>query len=231
MKHIQTIKPPVPSVELIRPGLYKRLGYTDAQQKIPRDIEKQIQKALELAMKLANPKGIFLITPLEEIGGKMIQGKGIRIESKKWAKVAGLMESAEIMLVYAVTLGRSLDIKVTSVQKQSLSLGYILDAAGSEIVERVSEGLGKKLWKELNLDKYKRSARFSPGYCDWPLYGQEAIFALLMPEKIGIHHTKAWAMLPSKSITSVMLGARKMQLRSPCPLCSQKTCPYRREHV
>ena len=225
----QTIDPAVPAVEEIQAGLCRRLGYADPLLKIPVDISRQIHKALEMAMVLVKPRCICRVTPIEDIDEKMIMGKGIRIDSQRWAKSANLMESPEVILVFAVTLGEDLDSRLASVQKESLSLGYILDAAGSEIVERVADGLEEDLWKSLNLENYQRTVRFSPGYCDWGLDGQKEVFYFLRPERVGIKHTKTWGMLPRKSITAAVLGAWNTPFRSPCPLCNRKSCPYRIE--
>jgi hypothetical protein len=225
----QTIDPAVPSVEEIQSGICRRLGYTDKLPNIPVDISRQIHQALEMALLLVKPKCICRITPIEEIHEKMIIGKGIQIRSQRWAKSASQMESPKVILVYAVTLGEELDFRIASIQKQSLSLGYILDITGSEIVERIADRAEEDLWKNLNLEDYQRTVRFSPGYCDWGLDGQQEVFWFLRPERIGISHTKAWSMLPSKSITAAVLGAWNIPLRSPCPLCNLKSCSYRIE--
>jgi hypothetical protein len=191
----------------------------------------RLQKALELAMILVRPRCIYRVAPIQEIGKKKILGKSIRVDSQLWARSVSLMESPEFILVYAITLGEDIDIRIGSTQKKSLSLGYLLDAAGSEIVERIAASLEGELWKELKLEDYQRTARFSPGYCDWGLDGQKEIFGFLKPEEIGLIHTKAYSILPSKSITAAIVGARHIPHRSPCPLCNEKSCLYRREQM
>jgi hypothetical protein len=224
-----TIDPEVPSEEKLRSGIRRRLGYTDNLLDIPVDVSRQIHKALEMAVRLVKPKCICRVTPIEEIDENVIIGKGIQIRSQRWAKCASQMESPEVILVYAVTLGEELDLGIASIQKQSLSLGYILDITGSEIIERIADRAEEKFWKNLNLENFQRTVRFSPGYCDWGLDGQKEVFWFLRPEEIGISHTKGWSMLPSKSITAAILGALNTRLRSPCPLCNLKSCTYRIE--
>jgi hypothetical protein len=72
------------------------------------------------------------------------------------------------------------------------------------------------------------SARFSPGYCDWPIEkGQAAIVAFLKPQAIGIHAAATGLMTPRKSVTAAVIAAETMPEQSPCFLCA-KACAHRR---
>ena len=39
----------------------------------------------------------------------------------------------------------------------------------------------------------------------------------------------AGMMIPQKSISAALIGAREVPLRYPCPFCAKEDCPYRRE--
>jgi hypothetical protein len=171
---------------------------------------------------------IYRRSAIEKIGKKVISGRGLKIESERWTRFSHQMDSPEILLVYAVTLGGELDKRIMSIHKESLSRAFILDTAGSEMVEQIADHMEADLWERLDLKEYRRTARFSPGYCDWRLEGQQGLCTFLHADTIGIHCTKTWSMLPSKSITAVILGARAMPFLTPCPLCNQTVCPHRR---
>jgi len=221
------ITPGIPLAEEMLSPLIRRVGHSESLP-VSSELATLIQKALAEALQLARPRAISRVSSVERIEKDAIIGRGLCIESERCARLCSLMDSPAILLAYAVTLGDDLDRKITSLQKESLSLAFVLDAAGSEIVERVADRMEEDLWKALDRDGFQRTARFSPGYCDWELAGQQEIFEFLHPEQIGIHHTRAWSMLPSKSITAVLLGAKAMPFDNACPLCSKKGCTYRR---
>ena len=220
------IKTDLPPKDAILKGLHRRLGYGEHT---PEDIVMLIQHALNEIQMAAHPVAIFRRTPLREIGNNAIRGEGLLIESSRWSGFVRQMDSPEIILAYAVTLGADIDHCIASMQKRSLSLAYITDAAGSEAVERIADHVADKVWNMEQLQEYERTALFSPGYCDWPLAGQREIFSFLKPAQIGIDHTTAWSLTPAKTITAIVMGARGMHSTAPCSACSEQSCSYRRD--
>ena len=219
--------PRLPSPAEIMPGLARRLGYQDTRS-IPQDLNGYIQKALEESLEAARPQAVCRMSRIERIGRKEILGTGFKLESPKWARFSQLLDSPEILLVYALTLGDDLDKRIDALRDAPITLSYVLDAAGSEIVERTADRMEADLWERPAFKGLQRTIRFSPGFCDWRLNAQQEIFQFLHPESIGMLCTKAWSMLPSKSITAALLGARGLPFHTPCPLCTQKACPHKR---
>jgi hypothetical protein len=222
------IKPDTPSAERIIDGLVRRVGCAYAAS-IPDDVARLIEKALAEALTWAKPLALWGASPLVQVEDKVVVGRGFRIESERWARLAGRIDATALMVVYAVTLGDDLDRRIASLQRESLSLAFVLDAAGSEILEQVADRFEADLQGRQELEGRQWTKRFSPGYCDWGLEGQEGLFSFLHPGAIGIHCTKAWSMVPSKSITAVLLGAKRTPFLTPCPLCDQMACLNRRE--
>lgn len=106
------------------------------------------------------------------------------------------------VVVFAATVGLSLDRLIARCATQSPSRAVMLDAVGIERVEAlcdtfcrdVAEQTGKAL-----------TARFSPGYGDLPLAFQHEIFrALDVPRRIGISLNESLLMSPSKSVTAIV---------------------------
>ena len=107
------------------------------------------------------------------------------------------------------------------------------DLSGPALVQAVTERLTDQLDQHvsgwLGAKGCQTTGRFSPGYCDWDLSeGQEALFRFLAPESVGVRRTSAGMMIPQKSISAALVGAREVSLRYPCPFCAKGDCPYRR---
>ncbi len=160
--------------------------------------------------------------------GKAICGASLEIRSAKWAGLASGLELPGTIIAYALTLGAPVDDRIASVQSESLAAAYTLDATASEAVELIADCLEGDIWAAFDPGGYERTARFSPGYCDWPLEAQEPVFEFLHPEQIGIRLTSSYGMLPAKSITAVFLAAKAFPLTRPCRQCDERDCRYRR---
>jgi len=107
---------------------------------------------------------------------------------------------------------------------------YVLDCMGAELAERLGDKLEREISGQFLNKGLACSRRFSPGYCDWRLdIGQASVFEFLKPESIDITRFPTGAMIPEKSITAVLIAAKTLYYKTPCPLCGQTDCPYRRE--
>jgi hypothetical protein len=77
------------------------------------------------------------------------------------------------------------------------------------------------------------TARYSPGYGDFPLSEQRHIFALLdVTRRIGVSLTEGGLMLPQKSVTALIgLGAPEgARTATSCDTCpAQAHCMFRKE--
>lgn len=114
------------------------------------------------------------------------------------------------MVLYLVTIGPGIDETV----KKSMSDGHVFDAY---LLNGIGGGAAEMVAFDLNLwvnDRFgdanipARYQRFSPGYGDWPVRDQRAIFSLLSPEEhIGVRLTEGDIMIPEKS-TSGIMGAK-----------------------
>ena len=129
---------------------------------------------------------------------------------------------------FAVTLGESLDNEIKKAGTASLSQSYFLFEAGSVIIETIANGVEKMIARRQRWGHLKASRRFSPGYCDIPLSLQENLMAFLSSPKIGLHVKPSGAMLPGKSITAITVYTNDLPFRSPCRICNNPKCGYRR---
>jgi len=118
---------------------------------------------------------------------------------------------------------------IKTTQETSLFDAFLLDAFGSVVTEYEADQLTHHLKTLPETACYELSRRFSPGYCDWKLQpGQDILFQFLKPNAIGLDSLPSGAMVPTKSITAVMIGAKKIKKSSPCFFCNEGSCTHRR---
>ena len=105
----------------------------------------------------------------------------------------------------------------------------VSDAAASEITEIAADKIDELAWQAEALKKgLEYTWRFSPGYCDWKLTGQEVIFNAVDVGPIGVSLTPSYVMKPEKSISAIALAAESIPFKAPCTFCTRKDCPWRR---
>lgn len=221
--------PKLPDTRSVEKIFWNRLGYEkNALIRTPvRECAKvAIKKALEFSQSIAIVKGASVI----DISDTTITARDIKIKSKCWSCFSTRTTGQLRIEVFALTLGRALDHEISNSRKKSLSQAYFLYEAGSAVIESVADQIEAKIQKIPELQYLKPSRRFSPGYCDIPLSVQNEFYSFLAPEKIGIQLTSSGAMTPEKSITAASLYAEGLPYESPCPLCNNHRCEYRREY-
>ena len=103
--------------------------------------------------------------------------------------------------VFAATVGVEFDRLLLRYSRLSPARALLLQAIGAERIEALCDTFCD--------DVAGRRARFSPGYGDLPLRTQQAMFALLRPEKhIGVTLNESLLMSPSKSVTAIVTPCR-----------------------
>lgn len=201
-----------------------RIGY-DADT-VAQPIQDRIRTIIQSGLDAVRMGGIGRMTAIDSWDAEGIAGLGLAIRSAQWARVVSRMVSPRQAVCFVLTLGEELDrLKAPA----ELFEAYVLDAFGSELIEQAAGLVEQHLVRWAASNAMACSRRFSPGYCDWPLAaGQKEIFTLLNPTVIGVKALSSGAMLPSKSISAVMLTADKVPLAFPCPFCKKSDCDHRR---
>lgn len=189
-------------------------------------IKDRIKTIVQTGCKAVEMGGIVRITTVDAWESGKISGEGLEIDSIQWARVVSRMISPRQIVCFVLTLGEDFDrIK----KDTALFDAYVLDGFGSELIEAVALGTEQRITAWAASNNMASSRRFSPGYCDWPLAsGQKAVFDFLKPAAIGIRALSTGAILPTKSVSSVMITADQVPLICPCKICKKKTCDHRR---
>jgi hypothetical protein len=207
----------------------ERIGYSmdTVSEQIYARITDIIQKGLNV-VELAFLIRTTVITGWEK---EKIDGKCLTIDSKKWATLLNTMSSPEVLCCFIVTLGKQIDIINEALREKFFFDPFVMDAFGSIIVEKAADYLELRIRAELENNNYECSRRFSPGYCDWELKaGQETLCGFLDPGEIGVRCLGSGSMIPAKSVSAVMVGAKHVPWKTPCRFCREIKCPYRREN-
>ncbi len=106
------------------------------------------------------------------------------------------------VILFAATLGISLDRLIVKYGKLSPSKALMMQAIGAERIESLCDAFCRDMSKELGAEL---KPRFSPGYGDLPLESQRNIFRVLdCPRKIGLTLNESMLMSPTKSVTAIV---------------------------
>ena len=203
----------------------RRMGFFD--QMADPEIQRRIKQTLGAGLAAARVSMISKAANLIESDAHKIVADGLVINSARWAALIKYMQPPVRIAAFAATLGRNLD---QPSQATGLFDAYVLDCMGAELAERLGDKLEREISGQFLNKGLACSRRFSPGYCDWRLdIGQASVFEFLKPESIDITRLPTGAMIPEKSMTAVLIAAKTLYYQTPCPLCRQTDCPYRRE--
>lgn len=147
--------------------------------------------------------------------------------SKNLAKC--LMGCNEVVL-FAATIGLGIDRLIARYQRFSPAKALLMQAYGAERVETLCDVFCKEMEEKISEEGVHCSARFSPGYGDFPLEKQKDFFDLLdCNRKIGVSLNESLLMTPSKSVTAVFgIGScvsKKQEHK--CEDCENVNCEYR----
>lgn len=106
---------------------------------------------------------------------------------------------------------------------------FIADALGSTIAECCADRMEERL--QANIDKlgWKRTNRYSPGYCGWHVREQQRLFRFFPPQPCGVNLTDSSLMIPIKSVSGIIgLGPEVKYHPYTCGLCNYSKC-YKRK--
>jgi hypothetical protein len=200
------------------------LGYRETTGLLPRHLESLLDDCLRQGKALAEPRYRLKALPADRIPDGMLWPQCCAVENKV---AAGLKA-----VFFLVTIGLCLENEVNACfQRNNYARGAVLDAVGTELVEKAANLVEQKLSRFASHRGWEATPRFSPGYGDWPLTAQPALVALLRGPVIGVKVTASCMLEPQKTISAaVLLGKGKLPPFSRgCAVCCQNDCCYRKE--
>ncbi len=217
-------------------NVYRYLGYS-ADSEPPARISALIEEYAEEIHHLITPSYSYVFRQIERVQGSRVyvEGSGdllsqpIVFESEV---IARLLEQSHRIAVLLMTIGNLLEETVCQLAEDGLVLqASVLDAIGSDAVEKVADYVEGVIGESAYADGFVISRRFSPGYCDWDITQQRAIFRAVNGSKVGVDLTDRCLMIPRKSISGIVgigLPESDIENYNPCKTCDKYDCRGRR---
>ena len=210
-----------------REELRRRIGADGGSRLSPR-VRGAVERASDEVRERADAAGLYRVVPVEMIDGTIHLDGEIPLESERLAEVLAPCEHA---VVFLATIGPEIDDAIEERMEERPHYGCVLDAAASAAAESVAEFVQEEIDERLD-DGLKTTLRYSPGYCDWPLDAQEALFEVLPSDEIGVELSDDCLMSPRKTVSGI-IGICPDDLArssgSACRQCPKTSCPHRRE--
>ena len=145
-------------------------------------------------------------------------------------QVCGYIKESTQVALFLCTAGEDFTRMTNALNEQGdIMEAYILDAIGSLTVENAMAKIQENLRLSFKTDRLKISNRYSPGYCNWPLSDQKALFELIGNNSTGISLSDSCLMTPRKSVSGIIgIGKNLKHQEYGCKICSNTSCMYRK---
>jgi hypothetical protein len=186
----------------------------------------------EILIKLCDNKEItggYKVIPVENMNVKEGFLALNNTELKLGRQVCSYLQKSEYVALFVCTAG---DI-FTELTRQFNNRGdmleaYITDAIGSLTVEKAMDKVQFQLEKTVKKQGFRITNRYSPGYCNWTVFGQKELFALLDKLPVPVSLTESCLMKPVKSVSGVVgIGKDVRKSEYACAVCGDKNCIYK----
>ena len=152
------------------------------------------------------------------------------VELLTGVQVCGYIREAESAALFVCTAGEVFTRLTHELNAEGDFLeAYVVDAIGSLTVERAMDNIQSELEREMAAQGLHISNRYSPGYCNWPLSGQQALFGAIGEHGTGVTLSPTCLMSPIKSVSGIIgIGPDVRRREYGCAICNNKTCIYRK---
>ncbi len=206
--------------------LRRRIG-ADGGSRLSTRVRGAAARATDEVRERADAAGIYRVVSVEKIDGTIHLDGEIPLESERLTEVLTPCDEAAVFLA---TIGPEIDQAIEQCMEDQPHYGCVLDAAASAAAESVAKFVQEEIDERLD-DGLRTTLRYSPGYCDWPLDAQQALFEVLPSEEIGVELSDDCLMSPRKTVSGI-IGICPTGLTrtsgSACRECPKTSCPHRR---
>ena len=137
--------------------------------------------------------------------------------------IASQLRGSEAFAVFVATAG--LEYEQWRHTLEDSVKAYIADTLGTLIVERCADRMEEVLQDSIGKLQWKRTNRFSPGYCSWNVAQQQLLFGLFDGSTCGVTLNSSSLMYPIKSVSGIIgLGKNVQRKDYACHLCNYSHC-------
>ena len=212
--------------------IYSFMGYKDSEPDA--ETRRVTEYLLSESAQFLRPQFKYIMldgTHSDDMMQLTLQGPAGLVTFDAGKIICRQLRGAQKYVVFVATVGTGYFQWTDAVKRRDdMFQTYVMDCVGSQIVESVADYMETVLQKEIDPSGFKRTNRFSPGYCGWHVSAQPALFSLFgEPNPCGIELTDSCVMLPMKSVSGVIgIGPDVRYLPYTCGICDKKDCYKRR---
>ncbi|WP_031513023.1 vitamin B12 dependent-methionine synthase activation domain-containing protein [Desulfofalx alkaliphila] len=206
------------------------LGYKPESTRYSQQMLEKIDYYILLGTTLLEPNTTHRIFNRVHLDhrGVLLQEADLLLPGKD---ISDHLRYAKKVCIVAATIGPQLEAEVSKLFKQGeYAAGTILDAVGTDAVEKVADRLQESLKASAMKQGYKLTWRFCSGYGDFPVTVQPQLLKAVNAQSIGITVTDSCMLLPQKSIIGVVgftPGDMDTPVMDKCSHCQAENCAYR----
>ncbi|MEW6534466.1 MAG: vitamin B12 dependent-methionine synthase activation domain-containing protein [Candidatus Auribacterota bacterium] len=183
-------------------AIYRRLGY-HCKAEPDTQTEERVNRVLAEAVSLMDPRGIYRSCDISVEDNRVIIDETAAFSS---SALSNVFKKSTKMSIIAVSIGPDICERIADCMhtRQAYADGVILDAVASELCEACAEALNTMVTGMAAQQGYRTTFRFSPGYKDFALSGQQIIDRLIGLQNIGVTVTDHFLLKPEKSVTALI---------------------------
>ena len=204
-------------------------GYKKGVDVPTADVRALLDDALAEGARLMAPRAALRWMPVRRRGPDTIEVGGETLTIPRTAERWGEVEHVAASVV---TIGDALERRVAALwESRELPLASMLDSVCSGAVESLAEYVNDVLCQQGLAAGLAVTNRISPGYADWNVAEQHALFRLCPGAPVGVTLNEACFMTPGKSISLLVGAGRRARVDhyfSQCARCWMRDCAYRR---
>ena len=200
--------------------IFRYMGWKKIDEKSGEYInyKNDVEKIAEEAHNNFEPKYIYRKIHIKDM---KVEDSNLVFTGSSIEKFLCDVEEAYLMVV---TVGFEFENYVKQNGLTDVRKGLILDALGTELVEKCADFVENEIREGAN---QQISSRFSPGYGDFTLGFQSGLLDFLKADKIGVFYNDHNMMYPQKTVTAIVKFAA---FNSGCKACEKKDCNYKKEN-
>jgi hypothetical protein len=203
------------------------LGYAD--RAIPVHFEEMIDDILSRLPNYCDIQAGYRILDVKKFENRS-EGLYIGNEFFKLQKiVTSQLRKSEKAALFISTIGPAMETWAKKLSAEGdVALSYLVDTVASVTEEQAVDVLHNHIEKHMNMQGFKITNRYSPGYCNWSVSEQHLLFSFFPVNFCGITLTESALMVPIKSVSGIIgIGRDVQRMDYICDKCSIQDCTYR----